>query len=99
MLLGLHGLYDYSHVHDQIFGSPIVSNFSSTCSTLLRVPGKHTIDILALISRAKGIISVTIMTNLTTKLTDVIPYMVVLLNLLRLPKLLLRNLLPWTILH
>jgi len=36
MLLGLHGLSDdYSHVRDQILGSPIVSNFTSICSTLL----------------------------------------------------------------
>ena len=39
MLLGLHGLsYDYSYVRDQILGSLIVPNFTSTCSTLLRVP-------------------------------------------------------------
>ena len=46
MLLGLHGLPgDYSHVRDQTLGSPIVTNFTSTCSTFLRVPGKHTTDI------------------------------------------------------
>jgi len=46
MLLGLHGLPDdYSHVHDQILGSSIESNLTSTCSTLLRVPCKHTTNI------------------------------------------------------
>jgi len=41
VLLGLHGLPgDYSHVRDQILGSPIVHNFTFFCSTLLRVPGK-----------------------------------------------------------
>lgn len=41
MLLALHGLSDdYSHVRDQIFGSLIVPNFTSTCSILLRVPIK-----------------------------------------------------------
>jgi len=46
MLLGLHGLPDdYSHVCDQILGSPVVPNFTSTCSTLLCVPGKYIIDI------------------------------------------------------
>ena len=47
ILLGLHGLRDdYSHVRDQILGFPIVPNFTSTCSTLLRVLGKHTTDML-----------------------------------------------------
>ena len=46
MLLGLHGLPDdYSHICDQILGSPIVPKFTSTCSTILRVPGKHTTNI------------------------------------------------------
>ena len=46
MLLGLHGLpADYSHVRNQILGSPIVPNFTSTCSTLLCVLGKHTTNI------------------------------------------------------
>ena len=54
--------------------------------------------VLVLPSRAKGVTSVTIVTNLVTKLTDVMPYIVVLLNLLRLLKLLLCNLLLWTIL-
>ena len=55
--------------------------------------------VLALTSREKGVKSVTIVANLGTKLTDVMPYMVVLLNLLWLPKLLMCNLLLWTILH
>ena len=46
MLLGLHGLPDdYFHVRHQILGSLITPNFTSTCSTLLRMLGKHTIDI------------------------------------------------------
>jgi len=45
MLLGLHGLPDdYTHVRDQIFGSPVVPKSTSTCSTLLRVLSKHTTD-------------------------------------------------------
>jgi len=45
MLLGLHCLPDdYSHVRDQILGSPILPNFTSTCSTLMRVFGKHITD-------------------------------------------------------
>jgi len=39
MLLALHGLPDdYAHVRNQILGSPIVLNFTSTCSTLIYVP-------------------------------------------------------------
>jgi len=39
MLLGLNDLSDdYSHVHDQILGSPVVPNFTFTCSTLQRMP-------------------------------------------------------------
>jgi len=46
MLLGLHGLHDdYSHVRDQILKSCVVPNFTSICSTLLHVLGKHIIDI------------------------------------------------------
>ena len=46
MLLGLDGLPDdYSHVRDQILGSRVVPNFTSTCSTFLRVPGIHITDI------------------------------------------------------
>ena len=45
MLLALHGLFDeYSHVHDQILGSPVVPNFTATSSALLRVPRKQVID-------------------------------------------------------
>ena len=55
--------------------------------------------VLALTSWVKGVTSVTIVANLATKLTDVMPYMVVLLDLLRLLKLPLCNLLPWTILQ
>jgi len=97
MLLGLHGLPDdYSHVRDQILGSPIVPNFTSTCSTLLRVSGKHTTeltshvyDFSALVFQhndrtrphkpSKGRHKCDHCGKLATKLTDVIPYMVVLL--------------------
>jgi len=38
MLLALHELPgDYSHVRDQILGSPVVPTFTSPCSTLLHV--------------------------------------------------------------
>lgn len=48
MLLALHELSDdYSHVQDHVFRSPIVLYFTSTCSTLLRVPIKKINDILA----------------------------------------------------
>jgi len=41
MDLPLHELVDkYSHVRDQILGSHIIPNFTSTCSSLLRVPCK-----------------------------------------------------------
>jgi len=42
MLLVLHGLLDDYDPRDQILGSPILPNFTSTCSNLLRVPSKHT---------------------------------------------------------
>jgi len=58
MLLGLHGLPDdYSHVRDQILRSPIVPNFTSTCSTLLRVPGKHTTDITSHVDNFSAFVS------------------------------------------
>jgi len=39
MVLTLHGLADkYSHVCDQILGSPVIPNFTSHCSTLWCVP-------------------------------------------------------------
>ena len=45
MLEGLHGLADkYSHIRDQILGSPIVPTLNSTCSTLLRVPNQPNTD-------------------------------------------------------
>jgi len=45
MLLALHGLSDeYSHVRDQILGSSVVPNFTTTSSALLRVPRKQVID-------------------------------------------------------
>ncbi|XP_052737011.1 uncharacterized protein LOC128197982 [Vigna angularis] len=41
MLLALYGLSDdVSHVRDQILGSPVIPNFTSTCSALLRIPSK-----------------------------------------------------------
>ena len=58
MILGLHGLPDdYSHVSDQILGSPIVPNFISTCSTLLCVPGKHTTDITSHVDDSSALVS------------------------------------------
>ena len=58
MLLGLHGLLDYySHVRDQILGSLIVPNFTSTCSTLLRVSGKHTTDITSHVDDSSALVS------------------------------------------
>jgi len=58
MLLGLHGLPDdYSHVRDQILGSPIVPNFTSTCSTLLCVLGKHTTDIMSHVDESSALVS------------------------------------------
>ena len=57
LLLGLHGLPgDYSHVCDQIVGSPIVPNFTSACSTLLRLPGKHTIDIMSHVDDSSSLV-------------------------------------------
>jgi len=39
IVLTLHGLAEkYSHVHDQILGSPVIPNFTSTCFTILCVP-------------------------------------------------------------
>ena len=58
MLLGLHGLPDdYSHVHDQILGPPITPNFTSTCSTLLRVRGKHTTNITPHVDDSSALVS------------------------------------------
>jgi len=58
MLLGLHGLpNDYYHVRDLILGSPIVPNFTYTCSTLLRVPGKHTTDITSHVDDSSALVS------------------------------------------
>ena len=55
---GLHGLPDdYSLVRDQILGSPIVPNFNSTCSTLLRMPGKHTTDITSHVDDLSALVS------------------------------------------
>jgi len=46
MLLALQGLPDdYTHVREQILGSPIMPNFTYTCCTILRVPSKHTTNI------------------------------------------------------
>ena len=45
MLEALHGLADkYSHIRDQILGSPAVPTFTSTCSTLLCVPEQPNTD-------------------------------------------------------
>ncbi|XP_022638981.1 uncharacterized protein LOC111242044 [Vigna radiata var. radiata] len=45
MLLALYGLSDdSSHVRVQILGSPVIPNFSSTCSGLLRIPSKPIIE-------------------------------------------------------
>jgi len=48
---------DYSHVRDQILGSPNVPNFTSTCSTLLRVPGKHTTIITSHVDDSYALVS------------------------------------------
>ena len=105
MLLALHGLPDdYTHVRDQILGSPIVPNFTSICFTLLRVPSKHTTDRpINFVDDSSALVSqrddhthprkpskrrLTIMANLATKLTGVMLYMVALLNLQQLHKLL-----------
>jgi len=50
-------LDDYSHVHDQILQSLIVSNFTSTCSTLLHVPSKPTTNTHASIDELSTLIS------------------------------------------
>jgi len=110
MLLALYGLPDdYSPVLDQILGSPVVPTLTSTSSTLMCVLGKSHIDIStssddtsALVSQRddhtrsrkpnKGVISVTVVAG-------VMPYMVVLLKLLRLSNQLLCHLLPWILLH
>ena len=45
MWLALHGLSDeYSHVRNQILGSPVVPNFTASSSALLRMPRKQIID-------------------------------------------------------
>jgi len=45
MVVMLHGLAEkYSYVSDQILGSTVIPNFSSTCSTLLRVPCQPSAD-------------------------------------------------------
>ena len=117
MLLGLHGLLDdYSHVRDQILGSPVVPNFTSTYSTLLRVPSKHITDIPLSVDDSFALTSqrydctrpsklgkrrhkCDYCGKLGHKLIGVMPYMAVLLNLLRLPKMFPCTLLPWTLLH
>ena len=106
---------DYSPVRNQILGSPVVPTLTSTSSSLICVPDKSHIDISTsgddssalvnvmiapvLESRTKGIINVTIVASLATKLTGVMPYMAVLLKLLQLSKQLLCHLLPWILLH
>jgi len=58
MLLGLHGLPDdYSHVRDQILGSPIVPSFTSICSILLCMPSKHTIAITSQVDDSSAFVS------------------------------------------
>jgi len=45
MIETLHGLANkYSHIRDQILGSPVVPTLTSTCSTLLRVPEQPNTD-------------------------------------------------------
>jgi len=105
--LAIHGLPDdYSHICDQILGSLVVPTFNFTCSTLLRVPGKSTIEIPSSVTfndsfasiswrvdhnhtcnLDKDVTSVKIVTSSTTKLIGIMPYMVILLDLLWLPKL------------
>jgi len=58
MLLTLYGLPDdYSPVHDQILGSPVVSTLTSTSSIPMRVLGKSHIDISTLGDDSSTLIS------------------------------------------
>jgi len=58
MLLDLHGVPDdYSHVRDQVLGPPITPNFTSTCSTLLRVSSKHTTGIMPHVDDSSALVS------------------------------------------
>ena len=58
MLLSLHGLPDdYSHIRDQILGFPIKPNFTSSCSTVLHVSGKHIIDITSHVDDSSALVS------------------------------------------
>ena len=58
MLGALHGLADkYSHIHDQILGSPVVPTLTSTCSTLLRVPEQPITDTPAFVDDSSALVS------------------------------------------
>jgi len=95
MVLTLHRLVDkYSHVRDQILGSPFILNFTSTCFHvnhlmtylfLSMIPLLWHLNVMILIAlarKAKGVPSVTIVASMATKFTSVMFYMIVLLNLL-----------------
>ena len=58
MLDALHELADkYSHIHDQILGSPVVPTLNSTCSTLLRVPEQPNTDTPAFVDDSSALAS------------------------------------------
>ena len=58
MVVMLHGLADkYFHVCDQILGSTIIPNFTSTCSTLLCVPCQPSTDPLVHANDSSALVS------------------------------------------
>jgi len=58
MFGALHGLVDkYSHILDQILGSPIVPTLTSTCYTLLRVPEQPNTDTPAFVDDSSALVS------------------------------------------
>ena len=58
MLGALYGLVDkYSHIRDQILGSPVVPTLTSTCSTLLRVPEKPNTDTPTFVDNSSALAS------------------------------------------
>ena len=58
MLGALHGLADkYSHIRDQILGSPVVPTLTSTCSTLLCVPEQPNTDTPASVDDSSALVS------------------------------------------
>jgi len=58
MLGALHGLVDkYSHICDQILGSPVVPTLTSTCSTLWRVLKQPSTDTPASVDDSSALVS------------------------------------------